>query len=95
MEKLLKTVYTYTITNTVLSEIVYVGKSVNPEHRWKVHKSCVKCIGKPNERFVVQSIHYHMAQFGIENFVFSVFSDINCEAQLIEQLRPMCNVKCE
>jgi hypothetical protein len=90
-----KPVYTYTITNTVLGEIVYVGKSTNPEHRWSVHKSCVKCIGKPNERFVVQHIHYYMGHCGIENFQFDVVSDTNCEAQLIEELRPMCNVKDE
>jgi len=93
VEKVSKTVYTYTITNTVLGEIVYVGKSVNPDSRWKVHKSCVNCIGKSNERFVVQNIHYHMAEFGIENFVFSVFSDTDCEAQLQEQIRPICCVK--
>lgn len=95
MEKLLITVYTYTITNTVLGEIVYVGKSVNPQSRWKVHKSCVKCIGKPNERYVVQNIHYHMAEFGIENFVFSVFSDTDCEAQLQEQIKPRFCTKYE
>jgi hypothetical protein len=95
VDKLLKTTYTYTITNTVLGTIVYVGKSINPKHRWKVHKSCVKCIGKPNEKFVVQNIHYHIAEFGIENFVFSVFADFDCEAQLQEQIRPICCVKYE
>ena len=95
MDKLLKTTYTYTITNTVLGTIVSVGKSINPEHRWKVHKSCAKCIGKPNEKFVVQNIHYHMAEFGVENFVFSVFADFDCEAQLQEQIRPIYCVKYE
>jgi len=95
VEKLWRTIYTYTITNIVTNEIVYVGKSINPEHRWKVHKSCVRSIGKSNEKFVVQSIHYHMSEFGIENFVFSVFADIDCEAQLQEQIKPRCCIKYE
>ncbi len=95
MDKLWRTTYTYTITNTILEQIVYVGKSVNPQHRWKVHKSCVKCIGKSNEKFVVKNIHYHIAEFGVENFVFSVVSDFDCEAQLQEQIKPICCMKYE
>ena len=88
-------VYTYTITNKLNGEVVYVGKSVNPENRWSVHKSTVKCVGKYNERFLCQHIHYYMGNYGIDNFQFDVVSDTNCEAQLIEELRPMCNVKTE
>jgi hypothetical protein len=87
--------YTYTITNKLNGEVVYVGKSVNPELRWKVHKSCVKCVGKYNEKFMCHHIHYYMGHCGIDNFQFDVVSDTNCEAQLIEQLSPMCNVKSE
>lgn len=72
-----------------------MGKSVNPELRWKVHKSAVKSVGKPNERFLCYHIHYYMGHCGIENFQFDVVSDTNCEAQLIEELKPMCNTKCE
>lgn len=95
MDKALKTVYTYIITNTITNEIVYVGKSMNPKNRWRVHKSCVKCIGKPNERFVVQNIHYHMAEFGLENFIFSIVADSDCEAQLQEQIKPRFCIKYE
>jgi len=95
VDNLLKTTYTYTITNTILETIVYVGKSTNPQKRWAVHKSCVKSAGKANQKFVMKKIHYHMAEFGIENFVFSIFADCDCEAQLQEQINPLCNIKKE
>ena len=85
--------YTYTITNKLNGAVVYVGKSVNPENRWSAHKSAVKSIGKSNEKFACQHIHYYMGHYGIANFQFDVVSDTNCEAQLIEELRPMCNTK--
>ncbi len=95
MSEDVRIVYTYTITNKLNGEVVYVGKSVNPESRWSVHKSAVKCVGKYNERFLCQYIHYYMGNCGIDNFQFDVVSDTDCEAQLIEELRPMCNIKTE
>lgn len=90
-----KVVYTYTITNNVLGEIVYVGKSINPKNRWKVHKSNAKSIGNSNERFVVYNLHRHIAEFGIENFLFQVVANYDCEAELQEQLKPICCMKYE
>ena len=36
-----------------------------------------------------------MAEFGIENFVFSIVADNDCEAQLQEQNKPRFCVKYE
>ena len=87
--------YTYTIFNKVLNEVVYVGKSINPKNRWKVHKSCARSIGKTNEKFTVKKIHHHMNEFGIENFVFSIVANYDCEGQLQEQIKPRCCMKYE
>lgn len=88
-------VYTYTIKNILLNEVIYVGKSKNPKQRWASHKSSVKSIGKTNEKFVVKPLHYHMNEYDIKNFLFEVVADYNCEGELQEKLKPLCNVKYE
>ena len=89
--------YTYTITNTVLNEIVYVGSSNNPEKRFYAHKWRARNINqnKPYGKYAMKLLHYHMAEFGVDNFIFSVVADYNCEGELQEQLKPSCCIKYE
>lgn len=87
--------YTYTITNMVLNEIVYVGSSHNPKKRFYAHKWRALNVNqnKTYSRYAIKPIHYHMAEFGIDNFLFEVVRDYDCEAELQEQLNPRYCVK--
>lgn len=87
--------YTYVIINKVLDQIVYVGRSKNPQNRWAQHKSNAKSIGNSNERFVVYNLHRHICEFGVENFAFQVVANYDCEAELQEQYKPICCMKYE
>ena len=92
-----KTVYTYTITNEIMNEIVYVGSTSNPRKRFYAHKWRANNVNnnKCYQKYAFKPIHYHMAEFGIENFSFSIVADNNCEAELQEQIKPLCCVKYE
>jgi len=89
--------YTYTITNTLLNQIIYVGSSKNPEKRFYAHKWRANNISrdKPYKKYAMKPLHYHMAEFGIDNFVFAVVADYDCEAQLQEQIKPLCCMRYE
>lgn len=67
-KKINKTHHIYTITN-VLDNSIYVGKSSNPEYRWKVHQYLSK---KEKKR----TTHFYRAlyQYGCENFSLKIVS---------------------
>lgn len=78
--------YLYRITNT-LNGKVYIGQTVDANKRWGAHKSFAKNDEKPR-----QYIHYAIAKYGTENFVYEVIATCRTqedadftEDQLIEQ----------
>lgn len=77
--------YLYRITNGINGKM-YIGRTVNPNKRWKAHQRDSQRIIKP------QYIHRAMEKYGIVNFTFEVIAqsltqdDANwTEEQLIKQ----------
>ena len=63
----------YKITNKINNKI-YIGQSVNPQHRWNQHKNRMK---NNTDNSI---LHKAMRKYGIENFDFSIlgwFEDYN------------------
>ena len=86
---------TYVVYNTILDKIVYVGSSVDPEKRFYAHKWRAQNIleGKTYSKYVMKPIHYHLHQYGIENFRFEIVSNDNIERELQQTLKPICCIK--
>jgi group I intron endonuclease len=63
----METNYIYKITNKVNGK-VYIGKSNDPERRWKQHKSEVY---KNKTTYLYQS----MRKYGVDNFSFIVIEE--------------------
>ena len=72
----------YKITNKINNKS-YIGQSINPQHRWSVHKSRAK----QNEDNSI--IHLAIQKYGVENFDFSIigwFEDYNEKEKYYIQL---------
>lgn len=61
----MKYFYLYRVTN-LINEKVYIGQSVNPQARWRRHKSDAK-LGKDKKHFANA-----IRKYGVHNFVFEV-----------------------
>lgn len=73
--------YVYVIQN-ILNNKIYVGKSNNPQDRWKTHKK-VSLGGKikyPRDFF---SIHGSLAKYGCNHFTFQIIEEFNNEEECL------------
>jgi hypothetical protein len=91
---------TYVVYNTILDEIVYVGSSYEPKERYKQHIRVAKQIKKLiveniDDRSKIHPIHYHMYEFGVENFRMEIVSNFNIEGELQRKLNPKYNIRTE
>lgn len=91
---------TYVVYNTILDEIVYVGSSYEPEERYKNHVRTANKIRRlivENivDRSRIHPIHYHMYEFGVENFRMKIVSNSNIEGELQRALNPKYNIRTE
>jgi len=91
---------TYVVYNTILDEIVYVGSSYEPEERYREHIRIARKIRRLiveniNDRSRIHPIHYHMNEFGVENFRMEIVSHSNIEGELQRRLKPKYNIRTE
>jgi group I intron endonuclease len=70
--------YTYIITNITNGKI-YIGKTVNPNKRWKDHLKISK--GGPNKYKRFQSIHGAIKKYGEDKFDFKIINEYNSEQE--------------
>ena len=79
----------YKITNKITGDL-YIGSSVNIEHRWANHKSPSTWAAKSG-----MMLYQAMAQYGLNNFIFEIIEKTNNlrerEQYWIEQLHPTYN----
>lgn len=67
--------YVYKITNKI-NQKVYIGKSNNPEVRWKIH---LYTVNHSEKKHGFSYIHAAIRKYGIENFIFEIIGDYSSE----------------
>lgn len=75
--------YLYYIENMINGKI-YIGKSKNPIRRWAMHKSIARG-SKTTYKNSFLVVHKALQKYGIDNFVFNVFSSSVTELEIYEQ----------
>jgi group I intron endonuclease len=84
MKNLQHETFIYFIENKITDKI-YVGKTIDPNRRWIVHKNIAKG-GKAKQPNKFSAIHAAIVKYGVDNFMFNVAecyptNDAACEAE--------------
>jgi group I intron endonuclease len=69
--------YIYLITN-LINDKVYVGKSINPDERWRHHKN-IAAGGKEKYPKEFSSIHGAIRKYGEDNFGLKIVEEFDTE----------------
>ena len=74
--------YIYAIENTINGS-VYVGKTTNPQKRWRDHKAAANNLVEPTSM-----LYRAMRKYGVENFAFTIIDEHEDESYTLETLEP-------
>lgn len=74
--------YVYKIINKVNGKI-YIGKSINPNYRFKRHLYIAKMGNKHDNQF--QPIHAAIEKYGFNNFYMEIIDECNDEDEIFEK----------